>query len=141
MAGRAARPFEVRGLRTLGLPITHLRSIAPARRVALAGVIALAVGPISGIPDFGWVEGAQLLVAVSALRVIARALEEAPFPLPFHDGTLLATGGVWAAAVTMLNLLFDGADQGGSLISLAGCVALTLAGLRVRAMGDHYWFE
>lgn len=106
----------------------------------MVGAITIGVGALSGIPEFGWLEASQLLIALSALRVIARSLEEAPFPSPFHDGTLLAAGGVWTAAVTAANA-FDGADLGTCLIVFAGCVALTPAGLRVRARGEHYWFE
>lgn len=140
MPARAARPFNARGLRALVLPFTHFRSLQIARRTALAGAIALAVGSISGIPDFGWIEASLLLIAVSVVRVIARQLEEVPFPLPFHDGTLIATAGAWGATVAIINAA-DGADIGTVLIMLAGCAALTLAGLRVRACGDDYWFE
>lgn len=140
MAARAARPFNPRGLRAVVLPFTHFRSLDHPRRTALAGSIAIGAGSLSGIPDFGWIEAALLLIAVSAMRVIARQLEEEPFPLPFHDGTLLAAGGAWGAVVALINS-FDGADLGTVLIILAGCVALTLAGLRVRARGEHYWFE
>ncbi|MBK5230888.1 MAG: hypothetical protein JJE27_06930, partial [Thermoleophilia bacterium] len=120
MNARAVRPFDVRGARAIVLPFTHYRALTAARRTALAGTIAIGVGSLSGFPDFGWLEASQLLVAVSALRVIARSLETAPFPQPFHDGTLLATGGVWTAAVTIANT-FDGADTGTTLIVLAGC--------------------
>jgi hypothetical protein len=137
---RTARPFDSRGVRAIVLPFTHFRELTGARRTALAGTITIGVGSLSVIPDFGWLEASQLLVAVSALRVIARSLETAPFPLPFHDGTLLAAGGIWTSFVTVANAL-DGADTGTCLIVLAGCTALGLAGLRVRARGEHYWFE
>ncbi|MBI5310966.1 MAG: hypothetical protein HZB14_08105 [Actinobacteria bacterium] len=140
MPARAARPFNPRGLRAVLLPFTHFRSLDAARRTALAGAIAVGVGAVSGIPDFGWIEASLLLIAVSVVRVLARQLESDPFPLPFHDGTLVAAGGLWGAVVVLINS-FDGADLGTVLIVLGGCVALTLAGLRVRARGDHYWFE
>ncbi len=140
MNSRAARPFDARGVRAIVLPFTHFRDLPAARRTALAGSIAIGIGAVSGIPDFGWLEASQLLVAVSALRVIARALEDAPFPSPFHDGTLMTAGGLWTIAVTVANA-FDGSDLGTCLIVVAGCVALTLAGLRVRAHAEHYWFE
>lgn len=140
MPARAARPFNPRGLRAVALPFTHFRSLDSARRIALAGAIAVGAGALSGIPDFGWIEGSLLLIAVSVTRVIARQLESDPFPLPFHDGTLIAAGGGWGAIVVLANS-FDGADLGTVLIILAGCVALTLAGLRARARGDDYWFE
>lgn len=140
MNGRAARPFDVRGVRAIALPLTHFRELPAARRTAMVGAIAIGVGALSGIPKFGWLEASQLLIAVSTLRVIARSLEDAPFPSPFHDGTLLATGGVWTALVTAASAI-DGADTGTCLIVFAGCLALTLAGLRVRANGEHYWFE
>lgn len=140
MAARVARPFGLRGLRAVALPLTHFRRLDGARRAALAGAIAIGVGALSGIPDFGWIEGAQLLLAVCIVRLLARRLEESTFPLPFHDHTLLAAGGIWAAAVTLANA-FDGADLGTELIILGGCVLVFFAGLRVRTYGEHYWFE
>ncbi|MFY9264633.1 MAG: hypothetical protein WAO61_04320 [Solirubrobacterales bacterium] len=137
---RAARPFSGRGARAVALPFTHFRALGNARRVALGGAVAIGIVAVAGVPDFGWIEATQLLLAVSALRVIARGLEDAPFPLPFHDGTLLAITGLWAVAVAAINA-FDGADPGSSLIILGGCVALLLSGLRLRAYDEHYWFE
>lgn len=138
--GRAPRPFSASGVRAIVLPYAHFRELGGPRRAALAGATAIAVASLSGIPDFGWIEASQLLVAISAIRVVARALEEAPFPLPFHDGTLLAVAGMWTGPITLANA-FDGADAGTCLIVLGGALVLTLAGLRVRAIGEHYWFE
>lgn len=140
MTPRVARPFGRRGVRAVTLPLTHFRRLDGARRAALAGAIAIAAGALSGIPDFGWIEGAQLLMAVCILRLLARPLEKSTFPLPFHDHTLLVVSGVWTAIVTLANA-FDGADTGTGLIVFGGCVLVSFAGLRVRTYGEHYWFE
>lgn len=127
-------------MRSIALPLTHFRRLDGARRTALAGALTIGVAALSGIPDFGWIEGSQLLLAVCIVRLLARRLEATTFPLPFHDHTLMAAGGFWAALVTLVNA-FDGADPATELIILGGCVLVFFAGLRVRTYGEHYWFE
>ncbi|MFY9487980.1 MAG: hypothetical protein WAP35_04695 [Solirubrobacterales bacterium] len=127
-------------MRAIGLPFTHFRALENARRAALAGAITIGVTAISGFPDFGWLEASQLLLALSALRVVARQLEEAPFPSPFHDGTLLAAAGIWTVVVTVFNAI-DGSPGGTNAIVILGGLLLLLAGLRMRTINEQYWFE
>ncbi|MGB1583941.1 MAG: hypothetical protein ACPHCI_09175 [Solirubrobacterales bacterium] len=137
---RPEKPQDERGLRILLLPFTHFRELDGYRRVALVGALTIAVCAISGIPDFGWLEATQLLVAVSCVRMIARAIESQPFACPFHDGTLLAVGGMWAAIVTLINA-FDGSKTSTALIIVAGCSALFLTGMLLRFDERSDWLE
>lgn len=132
------RPHDERGLRILALPFTHFRHLDGWRRVALIGALTMAIGAVSGIPDFGWLEATQLLVAVSCIRMVARAIETVPFACPFHDGTLLAVGGMWAAIVTFINS-FDGANITTSIVIVLGCTALFLSGVVLRFEDTEDW--
>jgi hypothetical protein len=140
MARRPERPHDERGLRILLLPFTHFRSLEIWRRIALLGAVAVVLGSLSGIPDFGWLEATQLLVAISCIRMIARSVESSPFACPFHDGTLLAVGGMWTAIVTLINA-YDGAKTSTALIIVGGCGALFLAGMFVRYDEEPDWYE
>ncbi|MGH2906194.1 MAG: hypothetical protein ACRDKI_05430 [Solirubrobacterales bacterium] len=141
MAVRAVRPANERGLRVFALPFSRVRELDPWRRVALAGALTVAVCSLAGIPDFGWLEASQLLVAVSCIRLLARPVETLPPPLPFHDGTLLAAGGMWAALIALANA-WDHADIATEMIIVVGCGLLFVAGVVVRTTVDEdYWFE
>lgn len=135
------RPENERGLRILLLPMTHVRQLDGLRRAALAGAALVAIGSLLGIPDFGWVEAAQLLVAASCVRVVARHIETRPFASPFADGTLLAVGGIWTALIALGNSLFDQARTRNELIVLAGCALLFLAGMLIRIDEGRRWYE
>lgn len=141
MRERVDRPDHERGLRILLLPFTHLRQLDGWRRLALAGCIIVAIGSLLSFPDFGWVEGAQLLVAVSSLRLLARYVESHPFATPFADGTLLAVGAIWTALIALGNALFDGADARGELIIVGGCIALFISGMMIRIEEGRLWYE
>lgn len=95
---------------------------------------------ISSIPDFGWIEATQLLVAISCIRLIGRNVQLVPFASPFQDGTLLAVGGMWTAIVTLINS-FDGAKASTSILILAGCAMLFLSGMLLRAEERSEWLE
>lgn len=135
------RPAHERGARILLLGFTHMRQLDGWRRLALAGATIVAIGSILGIPDFGWVEAAQLLVAVSCLRVIARYVESRPYATPFADGTLLAVGGLWVALIALGNALFDDASSRDGLIIVAGCAALFISGMMIRIDEGRRWYE
>src|SRR4051812_9582179 len=105
----AVRPRSETGLRILLLPLRRVRELDNWRRCALIGAITVAVCSLVNVPDFGWLEASQLLVAIACIRVLARAVESVPPPLPFHDGTLLAVGGMWAALIALANA-WDQAD-------------------------------
>lgn len=134
------RPHDERGPRILVLPFTHFRHLDTYRRIALIGSLTIAICAVSGIPDFGWLEATQLLVAVSCVRMIARAVETVPFACPFHDGTLLAVGGMWAAIVTLINA-FDGANTTTSVVIVFGCAALFVSGMILRFEERSDWLE
>lgn len=138
---RKPRPEHERGARILLLPFTHFRQLDGWRRLALGGAVIVAIGSVLGIPDFGWIEAAQLLVAVSCVRVIARFVESRPFATPFADGTLLAVGGIWVALVALGNALFDRASTRNEIIVVVGCVALFLAGMFIRIDEGRRWYE
>lgn len=142
MAGqRPERPAHERGLRILLLPFSHFRLLDGWRRAALAGTILVAIGSLLGVPDFGWIEAAQLLVAVSCLRMLARYVESQPFASPFADGTLLAAGGIWTALIALINSLFDGASTRNELIVVGGCFLLFVAGMLIRIDEGREWYE
>ena len=124
----------------LSLPFTRFRELDAWRRVALSGAVTVAVCSVVGIPDFGWLEASQLLVAVSCVRLLARPVETVPPPLPFHDGTLLAVGGMWAALIALANG-WDRADISTEMILVVGCGLLFVAGMFVRTVAEDYWFE
>jgi hypothetical protein len=140
MLARAIRPDDERGLRVLGLPFVRFRALDSWRKVALLGALVVAVGAVVSIPDFGWLEASQLLIAVACIRVLARPVESAPPPLPFHDGTLLAVGGMWAALIALANA-WDNADTSTQMIIVVGCGMLFVAGMFARTIAEDYWFE
>ncbi len=137
---RQKRPQDELGPRILLLPFTHFRQLDGYRRVALVGALTIAICSVSGIPDFGWLEATQLLVAVSCIRLLARAIESRPFACPFHDGTLLAVGGMWTAIVTLINA-FDGGETLTSVLIVFGCTALFLTGMLLRFDDRSDWLE
>ena len=134
------RPHDESGPRILALPFTHFRSLDTWRRVCLIGALTVAIGSLSGIPDFGWIEATLLLVAVACVRMVARGIETVPFACPFHDGTLLAAGGMWAAIVALINA-FDGADTTAAIVIVFGCAALFIGGMFVRWEEGDEWVE
>lgn len=140
MSARPARPADERGLRILLLPFTHVRHLDLHRRIALAGATTIAVCALVQIPDFGWLEATQLLVAVACIRLLAHPIESLPFASPFHDGTLLAVGGIWTAIVTSINT-FDGASTYTGVIVVVGCMALFVTGMLLRHDEGDKWFE
>lgn len=141
MARRAPRPPEESGLRILLLPFTRVRQLDAWRRVALAGALVVLVGSVMHFPDFGWIEAAQLLVAISCIRMLARYVESYPFASPFADGTLLATGGIWCALIAFGNTYFDGAEVRRSIVVVAGCTLLFVAGMAIRIDEGRHWYE
>ena len=141
MPSRPKRPEHERGLRILLLPFTHFRQLDNWRRLALAGAMTVMIGSVLSFPDFGWIEAAQLLVAVSCLRMIARYVETEQFASPFADGTLLAVGGLWTAGIALGNALFDGANTRSEIVIVFGCAALFLAGMIIRWNEGPRWYE
>lgn len=141
MARGIDRPPHERGLRILLLPLTHFRELDSWRRIALAGVFVIAIGSLISFPDFGWIEAAQLLVAISCLRMIARFVETFPFATPFADGTMLAVGAIWTALIALGNALFDNASIRSEIIVVLGCAAVFLCGMVIRFEEGRRWYE
>ncbi|MBJ7355053.1 MAG: hypothetical protein JHC98_09525 [Thermoleophilaceae bacterium] len=141
MARREQRPEHERGLRILLLPFTHFRQLDNWRRVALGGAVIVMIGSVLSFPDFGWIEAAQLLVAISCLRMLARYVETNQFASPFADGTLLAVGGLWTALIALGNALFDDASPRSEIVVVLGCAALFLAGMIIRWNEGPRWYE
>jgi hypothetical protein len=73
--------------------------------------------------------------------MIARHVESRPFATPFADGTLLAVGGIWTALIALGNSLFDRGSTASALIVVAGCAALFLAGMWIRAGEGRRWYD
>ncbi|MFT4048750.1 MAG: hypothetical protein QM648_02825 [Solirubrobacterales bacterium] len=140
MARKLERPPHERGLRILLVPFTHFRALDIWRRTALAGVTVIAIGSILSFPDFGWVEAAQLLVAVASVRVLARSVESHPYASPFADGTLLAVGAIWTALVALGNAFFDNASTRSEIVVVIGCLIVFLAGMFIRAGEGREWY-
>ncbi len=123
------------------LPLTHFRELDSWRRLALAGVIVIAIGSLLSFPDFGWLEATQLLVALVCLRLLARFVESHPYASPFADGSLLALGALWTALVALGNAFFDGASTRSEIVVVLGCLLLFLAGMFVRFDEGRHWYE
>lgn len=141
MARGIDRPAHERGLRILLLPFADFRRLDNWRRTALGGAVIVAIGSFLSFPDFGWVEAAQLLVAVSCIRMLARYVETYPFASPFADGTLLAVGGIWTALIALGNAFFDKADTTSEIVVVLGCAMLFLAGMFIRFDEGRDWYE
>jgi hypothetical protein len=97
----------------------------------------------SGFGSFGWAEAALIITLVAALVLLVEVGRGHRPPLPLHEGTLLALAGVWSALIVVV-MMFDRpvafiggipADYHlgfGIFVALGGCIALALAGLRIR---------
>jgi hypothetical protein len=134
------RPYVRRRERRGGLVLVFLRWrwLDGLHRFALALCLAIGVAALTTIPEFGWLDATQVLLAVAATRVVARAVEDDPHPLPFLDGTLLATAGFWNAAVTTINALAGAVLN--TQVLIFGCSALlAFCGLRLRAIERAGW--
>jgi hypothetical protein len=99
----------------------------------------------SGIGSFDFAEAALLITIVSCLALIVQVRRGHRPPLPMHEGSLLALGGVWASLIVVY-LMFDRpqetifdfpADYGlryGIFVALGGALILAFAGMRVRRL-------
>jgi len=99
----------------------------------------------SGIGSFDFAEAALLITIVSCLVLILQVRRGHRPPLPMHEGSLLALGGLWAALIVAYLMvdrpqetIFDfPADYGlryGIFVALGGALTLAFAGLRVRRL-------
>jgi hypothetical protein len=107
---------------------TAFRVLNPEQKAAAAAAVLLA---LSTIGPFSFVELAELLLAAGVLALLFARAEGQHFHLPFGDGTIIATAGVWAG-VLIVARLFE-RPLGQNLLALACAAILFLAGARERA--------
>lgn len=132
------RPLRRSSSNGIAMAFLRWRWLDGLRRFALALALAVAVAAFTTIPEFGWLDATQVMVAVAAIRVIARAVEDDPHPLPFKDGTLLAAAGFWTVCVTAINAI-DGAVFSTQALIFGSCALLAFCGLRLRALERDDW--
>ena len=104
------------------------RLLNSEQRAAAAAAVLLAV---STFGPFSFVELAELLLAAGVLALLFARAEGQSFHLPFGDGTIIATAGVWAGILIVARLFERSLGQ--NLLALACAAILFLAGARERA--------
>lgn len=104
------------------------RLLNAEQRIAAGAAILLIV---STFGPFSFVEAGELLIAGGVLALLLARAEGKRFHLPFGDGTVIATAGIWAGALIVARL-FD-RPLGQNLLALACAATLFLAGARERA--------
>jgi hypothetical protein len=104
------------------------RLLNAEQRAAAAAAVLLIV---STFGPFSFVEAGELLLAGGVLALLFARAEGKRFHLPFGDGTVIATAGVWAGALIVARL-FD-RPLGQNLLALGCAAILFLAGARERA--------
>jgi hypothetical protein len=133
-----------------------LAALQPSERLAGLGALICAAStllpwyraPVEDLGKtpwgaFGFSLLALLITVGAALVLLMRVGRGHRPPLPLHEGTLLATAGVWAGLVTLF-MIFDrpefdlaGFEQEyrltyGAFVALGGAALLTMAGIRIR---------
>ena len=109
--------------------VTAAFRVLNAEQKAAAGAAVLLV--VSTFGPFSWVELAELLLAAGVLALLFARAEGHSFHLPFGDGTIIATAGIWAG-ILIVARLFE-RPLGQNLLALACAAILFLAGARERA--------
>ena len=104
------------------------RLLNSEQRAAAAAALLLAV---STFGPFSFVELAELLIAAGVLALLFARAEGQSFHLPFGDGTIIATAGIWAGVLIVARLFERSLGQ--NLLALACAAILFLAGARERA--------
>jgi hypothetical protein len=98
---------------------------------------------VTGIGDFGFVEGALVLTAVMALLLVLRVGAGQVPPRPLQEWGLLVVAGVWAAVIVGYRMFdrpeFTLGDSNepydlgyGIMLALGGAALIAVAGLRLR---------
>jgi hypothetical protein len=98
------------------------------QRVAAVGALLLIV---STFGPFSFVEAAEVLIAVALLALLQTRAQGKRFHLPFGDGTVILTAGIWAALLIAARL-FD-RPLGQNLLALVCSGILIVAGAAERA--------
>jgi hypothetical protein len=104
------------------------RLLNSEQKAAAAAAVLLA---LSTFGPFSFVELAELLLAAGVLALLFARAEGQSFHLPFGDGTIIATAGVWAGVLIVARLFERSLGQ--NLLALACAAILFLAGARERA--------
>jgi hypothetical protein len=110
------------------------RALRAARRLNLeqrAAAAAALLLIVSTFGPFSFVEAGELLIAAGVLALLFARAEGKRFHLPFGDGTVIATAGIWAGALIVARLFERPLGQ--NLLALACAAVLFLAGARERA--------
>jgi hypothetical protein len=110
------------------------RVLRAARRLNTeqrAAAVAALLLIVSTFGPFSFVEAGELLLAGGVLALLYARAEGKRFHLPFGDGTVIATAGLWAGALIVARLLERPLGQ--NLLALACAAILFLAGARERA--------
>jgi hypothetical protein len=98
------------------------------QRVAAVGALLLIA---STLGPFSFVEAAIALTAGGVLILLKKRADGRAFHLPFGDGTVIFSAGLWAALLIVVRL-FD-RELGQSILALACAGILAAAGARERA--------
>ena len=98
------------------------------QRVATVAALLLIV---STFGPFSFVEAAMVLTAAGVLALVKKRADRKEFHLPFGDGTVILTAGIWSALLILVRL-FD-RPLGQSILALTCAAILTGAGARERA--------
>jgi hypothetical protein len=98
------------------------------QRVATVAALLLIV---STFGPFSFVEAAIVLTAAGVLALVKKRADRREFHLPFGDGTVILTAGMWSALL-ILARVFD-RPLGQSVLALTCAAILTGAGARERA--------
>jgi hypothetical protein len=124
-------------LAALGALICAAATVLPWYKAPIGGLVK------TGLGSFGFAMAAQLITAGAAIALLIEVGRGRRPPMPLHEGTLLATAGIWAGAIVTYSM-FDrpqfelaGFNQDyalayGIFVALGGAALLAIAGLRIR---------
>ena len=98
------------------------------QRVAAVGALLLIV---STFGPFSFVEAAIVLTAAGVLALLKKRADRKEFHLPFGDGSVILSAGLWSALLILVRL-FD-RELGQSALALVCTAILIGAGARERA--------
>ncbi|MEA2364519.1 MAG: hypothetical protein QOI32_31 [Thermoleophilaceae bacterium] len=104
------------------------RLLNAEQRVAAGAAVLLIV---STFGPFSFVEAGEVILAGGVLALLLARAEGKRFHLPFGDGTVIATAGVWAGALIVARILDRPLGQ--NLLAIVCAAILFLAGVRERA--------
>jgi hypothetical protein len=132
------------------------RPLSPAERIVCAGAITVAVSmlfpwygisfsrglSVTALDSFGFAHAALLLTVGAAVLVVAREAIGHPLARPLRPAALVVIAGAWAVLLCCY-LIADRPDElggttqvgirFGAFVALAGCVAIVVGGMRMRA--------